>query len=144
MGLPAVTGWVIDFRTARDIWVSGSNVRINHCIDRCKAGDLHICHCDEGHFKSLPALRAVFLDDQNCVYVPDNDIMGRCISISDHPKGQKVLKGNQAALFITAIAAAKNYGVISDHRSSKFSTVFDLCEEFGIPVLSADDYFAAL
>ena len=144
MALPSVAGWVVDFRTAREIWASGSNVRIDHCVGQCVAGAFHICHCEEPSFKSLPKLRAAFLDDQNCVHVPDADIMDRCIAVSGHPKGQRVIRGNQAALFITAIAAAKNFGVISDHRSTKFATVFDLCVEFGIPVMSADDYFNAL
>lgn len=141
MALPPVTGWVIDFRTAREIWASQSNARINHTLDKCKAGDIHICHCEEANFKSFPALRAAFIEDQDCVYAPDNDITDRCIALSDHQMDKRLFKGNQAALFITAIAAANNFGVISDHRSTAFATVYDLCEEFGIPVLSADEYF---
>jgi hypothetical protein len=45
---------------------------------------------------------------------------------------------------LTAMAACSDFGVISDHRSPIFSTVFDLCKHFGIPTFSADEYFAEL
>jgi hypothetical protein len=44
-------------------------------------------------------------------------------------------------LFLTATAAENNFGVISDHRSISFTTVFDLCNQFGVPVMSANEYF---
>jgi hypothetical protein len=67
----------------------------------------------------------------------------RCLAISSSPVGQNRVEGNEAAVFLTAIAASKNCGVISDHRSNTFSTVYDLCQQFGVPVLSAEGYFAA-
>lgn len=144
MALPSVAGWIVDFRTAREIWGSGSNARIDHCVGQCVSGCLHICHCEEASFKSLPALRAAFLDDQNCIWAADTDITDRCCSISGDPISQRLVKGNEAALFIAAIAAANNLGVISNAQSTRFATVVDLCQHFGIPVLSADEYFDAL
>lgn len=142
MTLPNVEGWVIDFRTAREIFASGSNERISHCIDACGAGRFHVCHCEEKEFKSLPALRAPFIDEHDCLLVPDTDDMSKCLSVSAAPLAKRRAVGDEASVFITGIAASKGYGVISNHRSFVFATVYDLCCAYGIPVLSADDYFA--
>jgi hypothetical protein len=99
------------------------------------------CHCEANHFKKIPILKAAFFDNQNCEYTPDEDILRRCIGIANSPLAKKRLEGNEAAIFIPAIAASKNQGVISDHRSVIFMTTFDLCIHFGIPILSADEYF---
>jgi hypothetical protein len=61
MTLPDVQGWVIDFRTARHIFLSGNNQRISRCIDCCASGTLVCCHCEESLFKGTPALKAAFL-----------------------------------------------------------------------------------
>jgi len=143
MPLPAVQGWIIDHRTAEAIFSSGSNVRINHCVDMCQAGQLHICHCEEDLFRSSPSLCGPFIIDQYCICEPDDDIVLRCGAVSANPNAANLLTGNEAALYLTAIALAKNYGVISDHRSFIFATVFDLCTTFGVHILSADEYFAA-
>jgi hypothetical protein len=143
MTLPIVSGWVIDFRTARAIFSSGSNERISHCVDLCNAKRLFLCHCDEPQFKEVPALKAAFLDGAKCVVVPDDDILTRCVNIAETPVAdKKLLVGNDAAIFITAIAASKNYGVISDPRSALYNTVFDIGNFFGLPVLSANEYFS--
>ena len=76
--------------------------------------------------------------------VPDDDVMQRCISIAGLPLAKNRLGGNQSAVFITAIAAANKLGVISDHRSPIFTTVYDLCDHFGIPIFSANEYFSEL
>jgi hypothetical protein len=70
--------------------------------------------------------------------------MQRCVDVSNNPKCKKLLKGNQGAIVLTAIASCRQYGVISDHRSPIFTTVYDLCTHFGVPVFSADEYFNLL
>lgn len=144
MPLPNVSGWMIDFLTAQAIFDSGSNTRIDHCLKKCSSHDFHICHLEERFFKGHPPLRVPFLTDQNCICHPDTQIMQRCIDVSSNPHCKKLLKGNQSAIVVTAIASCRNYGVISDHRSPFFNTVYDLCTHFGVPVLSANDYFNAL
>lgn len=144
MTLPHVAGWVIDFRTAREIFSSGSNSRITHCVGLCNAGQMHICHCEERLFRDDLRLRAPFIDDGNCVLVPDERVAQRCIAISSNPLAARRIRGNEAAIFITALAAEKGLGVISNHRSLTFTTVFDLCSALGVPIFSANDYFAAL
>jgi hypothetical protein len=141
MALPSVNGWLVDFRTARSIFLSGSNERISHCVGLCASSKLYICHCEEDAFKSLQVLREPFLDENKCIFEPDEDIFDRCIAVSAHPNGKACLIGNEAAIFITAIALAKNFGVITDHRSPPFQTAYDLCKSYGIPVFSADEYF---
>jgi hypothetical protein len=47
-------------------------------------------------------------------------------------------------VFITAVAIAQQLGVISDHISPKFATVHDFCAAYGVPVLTADQYFALI
>jgi hypothetical protein len=143
MPLPPVSGWIIDFRTARSIFASGSNARISHCVELCGAGKLVACHYEEVQFKSDPKLKPAFLDGKNCIVVPDEDVMKRCISIAKTPLKKKRLIGTDAPLFIAAFAAANSFGVISDHRSPSFSTVSDICEHYGIPALTADQYFEA-
>jgi hypothetical protein len=142
MNLPRVAGWIIDFRTADAIFSSGSNARINHCVGLCESGQLFACHCEITHFKGVRLLKASFIDDQNCICTPDNDILGRCNGIANGGLGRKRLVGNDAAVFMTATPASMGFGVISNHRSPVFTTVFDLCNHYGIPVLSADEYFA--
>lgn len=144
MALPPVQGWMIDFRTAIAIFESGSNERIAHCVERCENHTLHICHCEEDQFKASDLLKGPFIVDQCCVHEPDDDIFKRCITISQSPNGKPRLTGNEAAVFITATALSKNYGVISNHRSTVFATVYDLCCTYGVPILSADEYFGAL
>jgi hypothetical protein len=141
MNVPAKSGWVIDFRTASAIFASGSNARINHCIEKCKDGSLIIAHCEIEEFKSVPALKQTFLDGNNCCFYPDQDTLSRCMSIANTPMAKRLLKGNEAAIFVTAIAASKDYGVISNHRSPVFTTTFDFCKSFGIPCCTADEYF---
>jgi hypothetical protein len=144
MSLPDVSGWLIDFLTAQSIFDSGSNARINHCIEMCSSSDLHICHLEEKFFKGHAALRPPFLTDQNCICHPDQAIMKQCVNVSSNPKCKKLLKGNQTAIVLTAIASCRNYGVISDHRSPFFNTVYDLCAHFGVPIFSSEEYFDLL
>lgn len=144
MTLPAVAGWIIDFRTARFIFTSGNNQWIHHCVGLCGDGMLFMSHVEEDDFKSLPQTKAAFLDDNNCLVVPDEDVRGRCVSLVSSPLTKNLVKGNDSAIFITATAASKQYGVISNHRSPVFSTVFDLCVANGIPIFSAVDYFKEL
>src|SRR2546430_494952 len=100
MTLPAVNGWVIDFRTAREIFLSGSNERIDHCVQMCAAGSMFTCYCEQQHFKQVPALKQTFIQDHECVLIPDDDVMKRCISISKTPLAKKRLQGNDSALFL--------------------------------------------
>jgi hypothetical protein len=144
MPLPRVSGWLIDYRTASAIFSSGSNTRIDHCVNMCAQNDLQICHHEESLFKGEKALKTVFIDDQNCICVPDQDIVQQCINVANNPKSKSLVMGNQTAIYLTAIASCRDYGVISDHRSPFFTTVFDLCNHYGIPIFSADDYFALI
>lgn len=144
--LPPVSGWLIDYRTALTVFESGSNVRIDHCQQMCSQGLFHICHLEERLFKSEPALKEAFLDTQSCIYVPDQAIMQQCINVSKNPICKQLIngEGRQTAIYLTAIAACENMGVISDHRSPFFKTVADVCSHFGIPSYTADDYFALI
>jgi hypothetical protein len=141
MTLPSVQGWIIDFRTARAIFESGNNQRISHCVEACSNGHLHCCYYEIDLFKKVPALKPVFADGTNCQLIPDGEIMKHALRVSNSVPAKKMLPGNDAAVFITAFAATHGFGVISDHRGFFFSTVYDLCIHYGIPVLSADDYF---
>ena len=102
------------------------------------------CHQEREHFKSIPALRSCFVDDNDCVCIPDDAVLDKCLAISNNPLAKKRLAGGNSSLFIVAIAAAKNFGVISDHRSIFFTTAYDLCMHYGVPVFSADEYFDLL
>jgi hypothetical protein len=142
MPLPQVQGWMIDYRTAHTIFASQSNVRINHCVARCQAGQLHVCHHEEGRFRDDALLVGPFINDQCCIYEPEDDIYERCPAVRDAANGKPLLVGSDAVIFITATALARQFGVISDHFSPRFATVHDLCAVYGIPALTADQYFA--
>jgi hypothetical protein len=142
--LNGVSGWLIDFETAKAIFDSGDNFRIDHIVELCTDNALHICHCEEKLFKGHPPLAAPFLQDNKCVCYPDKQIMQNCVNVSANPICKKLLKGNQTPIFLTAIASCRNLGMISDHRSPVFTTTFDLCTHFGIPALSSTRYFATL
>lgn len=144
MPLPTVHGWLIDYRTARLVFASQSNLRIDHLVDRCQAGHLHICHHEEGSFREDELLVGPFIRDQCCVHEPDDDVYDRCPSVQNAAVGKILLVGNEAAIFMTAVAISKQFGVISDHKSPRFATVHDLCAAYGVPVLTADQYFQLL
>ena len=144
MALPQVAGWLIDFRTADSIFDSGSNERIDHCVNLCGTGLLFFCHEEEKLFKGAPTLKQAFIDDCDCLLFPDQATMQKCVSVQGSPICKKLFKGNRTAIILTATAACRNFGVISDHRSPIFNTVFDLRKHFGIPTYSANEYFAEL
>lgn len=112
----------------------------------CTQGHLKICHLEERLFKSEVALKDAFIDQKKCVCIPDQAIMQGCINVANNPICKRMLKseGRDVAIYLTAIAACKDMGVISDHRSPYFATVANLCDHFGIPNFSADDYFAQI
>lgn len=144
MSLPSVHGWLIDYRTAHSIFASQSNERIAHCVARCQHGSLHVCHHEEKQFRHDDLLANAFIIDQNCVYEPDDDIYERCPAVATNPNGKSILIGNESAIFITSTALSKHFGVISDHVSPRFATVHDLCLAFGVPVLTAHQYFSLI
>jgi hypothetical protein len=145
MALPPVDGWLIDFRSAELVMLSASNIRISHCVQMCVDGKLFCCHCERDEFKTIQSLKDSFITSQDCVVAPDDDILKRSLSISkSHPHGKKRLTGNESSIFITAIAASKNFGVISDHRSVVFATAYDFCRKFGVPVYSVEEFFAEI
>lgn len=144
MPLPQVAGWLIDLRTADAIFTSQSNARIDHCVGLCKAGRLQFCHEEEKLFKASAALKHAFIDACDCLRFPDEAVSQKCVSLLSSPICQKLFKGNRAAIFLTATAACHNLGVLSDHRSPLFATVFDLCKHFGVHTFSADEYFALI
>jgi len=135
---------MIDYRTAHSIFASQSNARIAHCVARCQNSSLYICHHEERWFREDDLLAAAFIVDQCCTYEPDDDIYDRCPAVAANPNGKSILTANQAAIFITATAVSKHLGVISDHVSPRFATVHDLCASFGVPVLTADQYFSLI
>lgn len=142
MALPSVHGWMIDFRTAHGIFTSKNNRRISHCIAKCKSGIFHICHHEETNFKNEAILAAPFLVDQCCVVEPDDDIYNRCPGIRNSVHSKTILGRGDVAVFITATALSRSFGVISDAHSPVFTTVIDLCAAYGVPALSADQYFS--
>lgn len=144
MPLPSVPGWLIDYRTAHTVFASLSNRRIDHLIARCQARELYISHHEESRFSADPLVKGPFLKDQCCIYEPDDDVYERCPAVRAPANGKKLLVGNEAAVFITAIAISRNFGVISDHKSKTFSTVHDFCATYGVPVLTSAKYFSLL
>jgi hypothetical protein len=102
------------------------------------------CHQERENFKSVPALKSCFVDDNDCICIPDSAVLDKCLAISNSPLAKRRLAGTDSSLFVVAIAAAKNFGVISDHRSLVFTTAYDLCVHYGIPVFSADEFFSLL
>jgi hypothetical protein len=144
MALPSVNGWMIDYRTAHQIFASQNNRRISHCVKKCEAGTLYISHYEERQFRADTLVAGPFMIDQCCVYEPDDDIYSRCPAIQNAACGKPILVGNGSAVFIAATALSKSLGVISDARSPKLATVFDLCVIYGVPTLSADEYFNLL
>ena len=141
MSLPSVRGWIIDFRTARQVFASGNNQRIDHCVAACASGIMKHCHAEHELFKGVAALKAPFVDDNNCQCVPDAAILERCVAIAGSPPAQRLIKGGNSAIFITATAVVQGFGVISSHHNLVFRTVRDLCSHFGVPVVTADEYF---
>lgn len=100
MALPQVSGWLIDFRTADSIFSSGSNVRIDHCLELCGAGGLFFCHEEEKLFKATPKLKQAFMDNCDCLLFPDHDVMQRCVSVQNNPICKKLFNGNRLAIIL--------------------------------------------
>jgi hypothetical protein len=144
MSLPDVQGSMIDYRTADAIFLSQNNLRIAHCISLCQDGRLYICHHEEQLFKKNGSLKLPFIEDNSCIFEPDDDVYGKCHAMTANSHGKPRLAGNDAAIFIAATAAAKDFGVISDHQSPRFHTVHDFCTAYGVPIYTADQYFALI
>lgn len=147
MTLPAVAGWLIDFRTARAVFSAASSEPcVAHCAQACMGGFMHICHCEKAEFASVPQLKSTFVDlATGAAILPDDDIMNRCIAISSvRPQGKKQIVGNQAGVFAVATAAARNFGVITDHASPLFATAYELCVHYRIPALRSHEYFSSI
>ena len=143
--LPDVDGWIIDFRTAREILDSTSNYERSHLIGLCKAKLVWLSHTEQNLFKSHADAKKHFIGDQNLIVEPDDDVVTAAISLDGKklPKGRKLLVSDEASLMIAAAASAKGYGVISDHQSTTFATVHTICGVCGVPSLSRHEYFAA-
>lgn len=141
MPLPPVGGWIIDLRAARSVFISNSNERISHCVAMCNHGKLKFSHVEIAGFREVPALKSTFIDGTQCQLVPNDDVLARAMAIAESPLGSDRLQGNQAAIFITAAAAANNFGVISGQAPGGFTTIADLCNHFGVPVFTVDEYF---
>ncbi|QYO77194.1 hypothetical protein [Devosia salina] len=144
MSLPEVNGWLIDYRTAHDIFSSGNNQKISHCVELCVAGTLFCCFCEKEFFNGFPPLKSSFIAEQDRVLVPDERVLQRALAIADSKVGSNRLKGNDAAVFLAATALENDYGVISDHTSIVFSTIHDIGGKYGIPVFSSQSYFAGV
>lgn len=115
MPLPSVSGWIIDYRTASQIFLSLSNARISHCLAKCQSGDLHVCHHEESKFRADPIVCAPFVNDQCRIFEPDEDVYAICPALQTAPTGKPFLSGtSEVSIFITAIAISRGFGVISE------------------------------
>ena len=144
MPLPDVTGWLLDFETAQNMFNSENNEHVEHCIEMCEAGTFRVAYAEETLFKNHTVLCAHFVKPQNRIVYPTPEIFAQCGNISKNPKTKTLMPGNQSAIILTAIAASEGYGLISDARSTHFCTVFDLCDHFGFHALSSEKYFLEL
>lgn len=138
-----VKGWIVDYRTAAKIFETSNNSQIAHLVGLCATAALFICHCEEARFRQNARLRPAFIDENCCVVEPNREIMSKCETIASSPNGKRLLPSDDASIYITAVALTRQLGVISDHRSAVFPTVYDLCCTYGVPVLSAVEYFAS-
>lgn len=144
MPLPVVKGWIINYRTAKNILASKSNVRTAHCVKCCQDGIWVICHQEEHYFKDDDVTSGTFVNGNSCVFDPTEAAYEICPVVASYANGKLLLGKSNTTLLIVAIAAIGNFGIISDFKSPKFATVHDLAPPFGIPELTADDYFASL
>lgn len=145
MALPIVAGWLTDYRTARLLFDSKNNLQITHFADLCSQSRLAICHTEESLFRGDAELKSHFVDGHSCICEPDEAIMKRCIALRGNPQCRKLLRGSaETAIILTAIALERNYGVISNSRNLVFTTIYDLCGAYGVPIYSHAEYFAEL
>lgn len=139
--LPEVNCWVIDFRTARAIFQSGSNFQRNHLIDLCQEESIWFSYTELSLFKSHPDLKEHFMDSQDRTADLDEDAVKRCVSLKDSPAGLRLLTTDETSVVMAGFAAANNCGVISDRTSTVFTTVHQLCGAAGVPCFTSSDYF---
>ena len=141
MPLPQVDGWLIDYRTAAAVYESASNERIDHCTGMCEGGDLCFCSLEDKFFGGHDRLQPIFIEDNDCRIIPDNDVMSRTEHIMTLPFAKPFRVGGQSIVVISAIAIARNFGIISDHTSDSFVTAADICAHYGVPVMTMDAFF---
>lgn len=144
MTLPPVSGWVLDFRTARAIFDSKNNANIDAIHSLVVKNKILICHREEHLFKGHSQLAQTFLDGSNCICRPDDALMKKCATVGSNPLCKKIFPQDGSTIWITAIAIKSGFGVLSDHRSISFTTSFDLCKHYGVPALTAKEFFAAI
>lgn len=136
-----VLGWIIDYRAAKQVFVSANNARISRIIEMRSKDSIFICHHEENRFKGDAHLETAFMNGKSCTIEPDQDIYNRAALLAQSLNGKPLLVGGEAAIYITAAALSKNFGVISDHQSPKYLTVHDLCPLYGVPIFTSDEYF---
>ena len=141
MPLPKVSGWLLDFRTARVIAESESNFQINHCIEMCGCKKFRGTHLEKKKFSEIEMLKIHFVDNNNLI-VPDHNIIERATAITASAVGKPTHPVDDVEVFLTATALSKNFGLISNHMNSRFVTVAELCESYGVEVLSVSQYFS--
>ena len=62
MALPAVpTGWITDYYTAREVFLSGDAALRAAVRSMCAAGAMKFCACEEPSFKNNPKVQKAFL-----------------------------------------------------------------------------------
>jgi hypothetical protein len=101
-------------------------------------------HVEETQFRANKKLKECFLNGTGCVIEMDENIFQCCQTIKNNPICRNLGRWNELAIYLAAVAATKNYGVISDHSSTKFSTVHDLCSVYDVHSYTQDRYFGLL
>ncbi|MEO9462655.1 MAG: hypothetical protein ABJ242_07965 [Marinomonas sp.] len=143
MTLPAVNGWLIDYRTAAPIYDGQNNAGIAHLTGLCQTGELFLCHTEEELFRVHQSMAAPFIKDNQCVCEPDQASYARAAEISQLPFTPPIRINDQTTIYLAAIALTNGYGVISNQSSTSFSTVVQVGAHFQFPVLNSTTFFVS-
>lgn len=144
MALPDVPGWIIDYRTASAIYEAGQDDQVEHCDGKCACGELCFCSPELEYFKAHDLLVAPFVNDNDCMIVVEGEIMAHSQDIMEGQYNKALRSGGESVILLASTAIHLGFGVISDHTSTMFVTVWDICPRYGLPVMTSAEYFAAL
>ena len=143
MPLPPLPGWLIDYATAREVFVAHPRATRQKVVNLCAGHLLKFCACEEPSFKSVPDVRKHFIDDQNCRCNLNADIASIASALPDVVGGKKLHPKDHSVRMITACAIYHNYGIVTQ-KSGLYVTSLELGLHQGLTCLPLDQFVASI
>ena len=143
MALPAVPAWIIDYATARGIFMSRHAALKSRLEQMCVAGTMKFCACEESSFRANAHVRGPFCDNPNCRCNLSAEIVVTAGALPDAIGHKKVNPTDISAKIIVACALNYNFGIVSA-KTGIFLSPVELGAAQGLTCLTLPQFIALL